>query len=95
MEILEAYDLTGSFRDAAELAGCSHHTVAAHVEARDAGRAWGAAVARPQLIDEYLAKVEEWVEPSAGKIRADRAHSKLLALGYEGRSGPPVVRSLR
>ena len=28
MEILEAYDLTGSLRDAAELAGCSHHTVA-------------------------------------------------------------------
>jgi hypothetical protein len=29
MEILEAFDLTGSFRDAGELAGCSHHTVAA------------------------------------------------------------------
>ena len=28
MNILEAYDLTGSFRDAGELAGCSHHTVA-------------------------------------------------------------------
>jgi molybdenum-dependent DNA-binding transcriptional regulator ModE len=28
MEILEAYDLTGSLRDAAELVGCSHHTVA-------------------------------------------------------------------
>jgi molybdenum-dependent DNA-binding transcriptional regulator ModE len=41
MEILEAYDLTGSFRDAAELAGCSHHTVANHVEARDAGRPSG------------------------------------------------------
>jgi hypothetical protein len=38
MEILEAFDLAGSFRDAAELAGCSHHTVAAHVAARDAGR---------------------------------------------------------
>ncbi|SFJ35262.1 hypothetical protein SAMN05216561_12636, partial [Nocardioides psychrotolerans] len=43
MEILEAYDLTGSFRDAAELAGCSHHTVAAHVTARDAGRVSGVA----------------------------------------------------
>ncbi len=99
MEILEAYDLTGSFRDAAELAGCSDHTVAGHVAARAAGgpvgRAAGAAVARPRLIDEYLAKVEEWVEQSAGKIRADKAHRKLLALGYEGRSGPPVVRSLR
>ena len=26
MEILAAYDLTQSFRDAAELAGCDHHT---------------------------------------------------------------------
>jgi hypothetical protein len=26
MNILEAHDLTGSLRDAAELAGCSHHT---------------------------------------------------------------------
>ena len=38
MEILEAFDLTGSYRDAGELAGCSHHTVAHHVEARAAGR---------------------------------------------------------
>lgn len=34
MEILDAYDLTGSLRDAAELAGCSHHTVKRYVEAR-------------------------------------------------------------
>jgi hypothetical protein len=27
MGILEAFDLTGSLRDAAELADCSHHTV--------------------------------------------------------------------
>ena len=27
MNILEAFDLTGSLRDAGELAGCSHHTV--------------------------------------------------------------------
>jgi len=84
MEILEAYDLTGSFRDAAELAGCSHHTVAAHVAARDAGGLSDRAAARPQLIDEYLAKLEEWVEHSKGKIRADKAHEKLLALGYAG-----------
>ena len=30
MQILDAYDLTESF-DAAELAGCSHHTVARYV----------------------------------------------------------------
>ena len=38
MNILEAYDLTGSLRDAAELAGCSHHTVARYVAAREQGR---------------------------------------------------------
>jgi DNA-directed RNA polymerase specialized sigma24 family protein len=27
MEILNAYDLTGSYRAAADLCGCSHHTV--------------------------------------------------------------------
>lgn len=37
MEMLEAFDLTGSLRDAAELAGCSHHTVGRCVRARDAG----------------------------------------------------------
>ena len=39
MNILEAYDLTGSLRDAAELAGCSHHTVARYVAGREQGRA--------------------------------------------------------
>lgn len=85
MEILDAYDLTGSFRDAAELADCSHHTVARYVAARDEGRLVGDGyAARPQLIDEFLPKVEEWVEQSMGKIRADKAHEKLLGLGYEG-----------
>jgi hypothetical protein len=31
-----------------------------------------------------LPKVEEWMEHSVGKIRADKAHEKLLALGYAG-----------
>ncbi len=37
MNILEAYDLTGSMRDAGELAGCSHHAVARYVRAREQG----------------------------------------------------------
>src|SRR5665811_1723881 len=32
MEILEAYDLVGTLRGAAELAGCDHHTVAHYVD---------------------------------------------------------------
>jgi len=84
MKMLEAFDLTGSLRDAAELAGCSHHTVAKHVEARDAGQLRDQPAVRPMLIDEFLPKLEEWMEHSKGKIRADVAHDKLLGLGYQG-----------
>jgi hypothetical protein len=84
MQILDSYDLTGSFRAAAQLAGCSHHTVAAHGARRDTAGRSDRPRPRPQLIDPFLAKVEEWVERSAGAIRADKAHEKLLALGYTG-----------
>lgn len=85
MQILEAYDLTGSYRDAAELAGCSHHTVARYVAAREQGQLTpGRAERRPMVIDPFLAKVEEWVDRSKGKIRADVAHDKLVGLGYTG-----------
>ena len=86
MEILEAFDLTGSYRDAGELAGCSHHTVAHWVAKRDAGLlpGLGERVERPKLIDPFMDKIEEWVERSNGKIRADVAFDRLVALGYEG-----------
>jgi hypothetical protein len=84
MQILEAFDLTGSLRDAAELAGCDHHTVARYVAARDNGGLARGRLARDQLIDPHLAKLEEWVERSRGKLRADVAHDKLVALGYRG-----------
>lgn len=84
MEILAASDLTGSFRGAAELTGCSHHTVARHVAARDAGKPLGEPAYRGRVTDPFLPKIEEWVEASRGKIRADKAHTKLIALGYEG-----------
>ena len=85
MEILEAYDLTGSLRDAAELAGCSHHTVASLVAARERGELTpGRAERRVMLVDPYLEKLEEWVDRSRGKVRADVAHEKLIALGYTG-----------
>lgn len=85
MQILEAYDLTGSYRDAAELSECSHHTVAGYVRAREEGRlSPGRAERRPMLIDAYLPKLEEWVDRSRGKIRADVVHDKLVALGYAG-----------
>lgn len=95
MEILEAFDLTGSFRAAGELADCSHHTVAEYVARRDAGLLAERLepVVRARLIDPFLPKLEEWVERSQGKIRGDVAFEKLELLGFEG-SDRTVRRAL-
>ena len=79
--MLEAFDLTGSLRDAGELAGVSHNTVGRYVQARMAGALSDRPQPRAQLIDEFLPKLEEWIERSHGKLRADVAHDKLVALG--------------
>lgn len=84
MEILEAFDLTGSYRAAAELVGCDHKTVKHYVQRRDAGLAPDAGLERDRLVDEFVEKVDEWMERSSGRIRADVVHDKLVALGYEG-----------
>jgi hypothetical protein len=85
-EILEAFDLTGSFRAASELAGCSPNTVADWVAKRDRGELGDLTepLRRERKLDGFLPKIEEWVDRSNGKIRADRCHEKLQALGYDG-----------
>ncbi|AEA23121.1 Integrase catalytic region [Pseudonocardia dioxanivorans CB1190] len=84
MEILEAFDLTGSYRAAAELAGCDHHTVARYVALREAGQPPVAREHRARPIDEYLDKIEELVVRSDGRVRADVVHERLLAMGFTG-----------
>ncbi|MEV4418271.1 IS21 family transposase [Catellatospora sp. NPDC049609] len=84
MEILAAYDLTGSYRKAAELAGCDHHTVRRYVQLRGTGVDPATRQPRPKMIDAFLPKVEELVEASFGKIGADQVHKKLVAMGYDG-----------
>ncbi len=86
MEILEAFDLTRSYRDAAELAGCSHHTVAAWVARRDRGElpVPGEPVERPKVIDPFLPKIEESVDRSDGKVRADVVFDRLVVVGFAG-----------
>ncbi len=59
MEILETYDLTGSYRAAAELAGRDHHTVARYVKMRAAGQPPNQRRHRARAIDEVLPKIEE------------------------------------
>ena len=59
MNMLEAFDLTGSLRDAGELAGVSHHTVAGMWPPARRGALSDRPAARAQLIDEFLPKLEE------------------------------------
>jgi transposase len=84
MEILEAYDLTGSYRAAAELAGCDHHTVARYVALRAAGQNPMSREQRARPIDEYLPKIEELVVRSSGRVRADVVHRRIVAMGFGG-----------
>src|SRR3954453_13636669 len=96
MEILEAFDLVGTYRGAAALVGCDHKTVARLVELRD--RAGGGALvpsprARP-AVDPFAEKIAEWVDRSKGSIHADAAHHRLVAMGYLGSERTTGGRSL-
>lgn len=86
VEVLEAYDLTGSYRSAAQLCGVDHHTVRSYVAARNAGLDPTVSTAPPRekVSDPFVDKITEWVERSQGRIRADRVHDKLVAMGYSG-----------
>ena len=48
------------------------------------GQAGDGPVPRPKLIDPFLGKVEEWVDRSEGKVRADMVHERLAAMGFTG-----------
>ncbi len=85
MEILEAFDLAGSLRGAAELAGCDHKTVAHWVRVRDeAGGGLAVAGRARPMVDGFSEKIEELVDRSRGRVRADKAHETLVAMGYLG-----------
>jgi len=87
MEILESYDLTRCVYSAAQLVGCDPKTVKRYVARRDAGGGdplVRAAGPRPKLVDAFMSKVEELVDTSRGRIRADKVHERLVAMGYRG-----------
>src|SRR5690349_7673315 len=84
VEILEAYDLTGSYRAAAELAGCDHHTVARYVKLRNEGRSPQERQHRDRPIDEFMDKIEVLVVRSGGRVRADVVHRRITAMGFTG-----------
>jgi transposase len=98
VEVLEAFDLTGSYRSAAQLCGVDHHTVRRYVHAREAGLDPAAPPEpRERVTDPFAEKITEWIDRSQGRIRADRVHDKLLALGYQGspRTTRRVVAALK
>jgi transposase len=85
MEILEAYDATGSLRRAATLAGCDHKTVARLVAAREAAGGGLPVRARTRpVVDPFSEKIDELVDRSRAHVRADKAHGILVAMGYQG-----------
>lgn len=84
MEILEAYDLTRCAHSAAQLAGCDEKTVTRYVAVRDAGGDPWEPAGRCSIIDPWRAKLEELVERSHGRVRADVVHERITAMGFDG-----------
>ncbi|MGI8308203.1 IS21 family transposase [Saccharopolyspora hattusasensis] len=84
MEILEAFDLTRCAHSAAQLAGVDEKTVTRYVAIRDAGRDPLVRTRRARSIDPFVGKLEELVEASQGRVRADVVHQRLVAMGFTG-----------
>jgi hypothetical protein len=84
MEILEAFDATGVAHSAAPLCKADPKTVRRYALARDLGRPVSEPAGRPKMIDPFLDKIEEWVDRSEGKVRADIVHERLAAMGFTG-----------
>lgn len=84
MEILAAYDLTKTFESAGRLAGVDAKTVKRYVTLRDEGADPFERARRPRLVDPFAEKIEELVERSGGRIRADVVHQRLVAAGFAG-----------
>lgn len=86
MDILEAFDLYGSYRAAAKHVGCSPNTVKKFVLARRAGDPLPKRVVRAKLTDAYLDKIWELVDRSSGRIMAKKVHEVLVSMGFTGSS---------
>jgi hypothetical protein len=94
MEILEAYDLAGTLRGAAALAGCDHKTVARLVAAREA--AGGGLPARTRarpLVDPFAEKIDELVDRPRAQIRRIRRTGCWSRWGMRGPIGRRGGRS--
>ena len=90
MEVLEAFDLTGSLRDAARLTGCSHHTAARYVAARAAGGQLDKADVRVRTTSRAVAEAKNvfrlgqvrvhrpWVTEPGRRMQYDTGHGPVI-----------------
>jgi hypothetical protein len=76
MEVLAAYDLTG--RCAMPPNWRAARITPSNGMSRPVSGAGRRAARRPGVIDPFLGKLEELVERSRGKIRADVAHETVI-----------------
>ncbi len=85
MEILEAFDLTHLRPRGSRADRVDPKTAARYVAIRDAGGNPFEPAPTSKIIDPYLEKIEELVERSHGKVRADVVHENhLVPMGFVG-----------
>ncbi len=84
MEIFELFDLVRSVPQTAQLAGVDTRTVRKALAERAAGIDPGHNDEKDKVTDPYIDKIDEWVEKSKGKIRADVVHERISDMGYTG-----------
>jgi transposase len=82
MEIVNAYELVGSYRGAAELCGTTHKTVKRVIERREVGQAERRVVAGNTTGVQAL--ISDRVRTSDGRISAKRLLPIVRAAGYTG-----------
>jgi transposase len=81
--VVNLYAELGSYRAVAEVVGCDHKTVKAHLD-RVAADGPGAATRRRRLADPFTAMLRLKLESTSGRISAKRLYRILVAAGYMG-----------
>jgi transposase len=85
LDIINAYEETGSLRAAADLCGTTHKTVKRVLQRRAAGQRPGRRRApRPGLADEFADLIYKKVKATDGRITAKRLLPVARAAGYTG-----------
>jgi len=96
MEIVDAYEATGTYRGAATLCGTTHKTVKRVLERQQAGQV-GRQPGPPRRrnTDPVQALVAERVRAIGGRISAKRLLPAARAAGYAARRGTCAGRTCR